>query len=268
MSVVVAPMPTRWIWAGNLRPLQAETVKLACCPTCTLPTSASSTFTCSSIWVRSSAREKSTGVVMAATTVWPGSTLRVSTTPSTGERMVALAILVSSDFRVARAWVTAARALASLAWARSRVASAVSSSVLAGTLPPDSSATWRMRERLARASATVATAWATLASAAATAAWDLTTWSLSLEMSSWASNWPFFTCSFSCTSTDSRVPESSLPTSTDLVGARVPLAETVTTRGPLSTVSVRNWPRPFLPPERSRARASTAMAPAARKRLG
>ena len=36
---------------------------------------------------------------------------------------------------------TVARALASLAWARSRVASAVSSSVLAGTLPPDSSAT-------------------------------------------------------------------------------------------------------------------------------
>ena len=48
-------------------------------------------------------------------------------------------------------------------------------------------------------SATVARAWATAALAAARAASLLATASRSLAVSSWASNWPFFTRSFSST---------------------------------------------------------------------
>ena len=94
-----------------------------------------------------------------------------------------------------------------------------------------------MRASEAFASATVACAWATEASAAASAAFDLATASFNLAGSIWASNWPFFTRSFSCTSTLAKVPDCSLPTSTDLVGCKVPLAETVTTRLPVCAAS-------------------------------
>ncbi len=74
-------------------------------------------------------------------------------------------IAVLGEEGAACACTTAARALASLATARRQAASAVSSSVLAGTLPPDSFATWRIRASAAfasaSASATVAWAWAT-----------------------------------------------------------------------------------------------------------
>ena len=57
-------------------------------------------------------------VFIVAATVWPGSTLRVSTTPLIGARMTALAMLVSSDLSVACACTTAALALSTLATAR------------------------------------------------------------------------------------------------------------------------------------------------------
>ena len=45
--------------------------------------------------------------------------------------------------------------------------------------------------------------------------------------------WPFFTRSFTSTSTCCTVPESSLPMLTERVGCKVPLAETLRVRLPL-----------------------------------
>src|SRR5690349_12845374 len=78
------------IFAANVRLGNASTVNVASWPTSTAPTSASSTATCSSIFLRSSASVNSTGACSEAATVWPGSTERTSTTPSIGERISAL----------------------------------------------------------------------------------------------------------------------------------------------------------------------------------
>ena len=75
--------------------------------------------------VKSSARVKRTGACKEAATVCPGSTLRASTTPLIGERMTALVRLVWSEFSVASACCTLARASSTLANARARFASAV-----------------------------------------------------------------------------------------------------------------------------------------------
>jgi hypothetical protein len=93
-----------------------------------------------------------------AATALPGSTLRDSTTPSIGERMAALARLVSLVDSVAVACATLAPAAARSAAARSTVARALSRSVAAGSLPPDSRATSSSRARLARASFSVTSA--------------------------------------------------------------------------------------------------------------
>ena len=74
----------------------------------------------------------------------------------------------------------------------------------------------------------VATACATLAWAVASAARERAIWSRSLAVSSSTSTWPFFTVSFTSTSTRATVPESSLPTLTERVGCSVPSALTVT----------------------------------------
>ena len=71
---------------------------------------------------RSSARVNSTGAVIAAATVWPGSTLRVSTMPSMGERMVALPRLISYVDSSALPEATAASAAFWSATARSAAA--------------------------------------------------------------------------------------------------------------------------------------------------
>jgi hypothetical protein len=220
------------------RPGQASTLKVADWPTFTRPTSASSTSTCSSIFARSSASVNSTGAWKEAATVCPGSMSRSSTTPSMGERMLALPTSVWFDCNSARTCTTLARALASLASARFRLASAVSISVRDGTLPPDSCATCRNRSSVARASATVACACSTCASAAARFARDRVTASCSLARSRRASSWPRVTSSLSSTNTCSTMPDSSLPTSTWLVGCRLPVAETLTTSVPTVTSSV------------------------------
>ena len=94
-----------------------------------------------------------------AATALPGSTVRVSTTPSIGERIEALDRLVSSVDRAARAVGRRWRAR----WPRRprrgpALARALSSSVAEGTLPPDRRATSSKRARLARASFSVAVA--------------------------------------------------------------------------------------------------------------
>jgi len=101
--------------------------------------------------------------------------------------------LVSAELSEARHCRTAASATAWLAIARASVASAVSSSVLEGTFPPDSSATWRRRARLASDSWRVALAWSTTASAEDSVARALTTESWSFEMSRRARTCPFST---------------------------------------------------------------------------
>ena len=179
------------------------------------------------------------GACSEAATVWPGSTLRDSTTPLMGERIEALRTLVSSERSDAPASVTEARALASSATARVSAASAVAISACDGTLPPLSSCTWRSRSRFARASVTVATACLTFASAETSELRERATWSSSLDRSSRASTWPCFTTSLSSTSTASTMPESSLPMSTLLVGCRLPVAETSTTRLPRVAASAR-----------------------------
>ena len=109
-----------------------------------------------------------------AATAWPGSTDRVSTTPSIGERIDAFDRLVWSVFSAAPASLTDARALSCSASARVTVASAASSSVFDGTLPPDRRDTSRRRSSEARASFVVALACASRACAEARAACDFT----------------------------------------------------------------------------------------------
>ena len=213
-------------------------MKLAFCPTFTEPTSASSTFTCRRSLLRSSATLSSVTACSEAATALPGSTVRVSTTPSIDERMDALDRLVASLDTPACASITLARALASSAWARSSVARALSSSVLEGTLPPERRATSSSRARLSWDSLTVTTVCATLAWVALRAARLLVSWSLSLAVSSSTSSWPLRTRSFTSTSTLRTVPESSLPMLTERVGCSVPLADTLRVRLPRCTTSL------------------------------
>ena len=150
--------------------------------------------------------------------------------------------------------------------ARWRLASAASISVLAGTLPPESFRTSFKRERLARDSATVACVWASFASAELRSASDRAASSLSFERSTWARSWPFVTLSLSSTKTDTTRPETSLPTSICLIGARFPVADIATVRFPrtASTVTYSTF-EPFVRSQDSsrRAIATTATADAA-----
>src|SRR5215467_1181344 len=74
-----------WVMAPvKVRVGKASTVKVVCWPTWTRPTSASSTLVSTCILLRSCAMTKSTGAWRLAATVWPTSTLRATTTPSTG----------------------------------------------------------------------------------------------------------------------------------------------------------------------------------------
>src|SRR5881397_4350925 len=76
-------------WKGW--PGYASTVKVAGCSCRTRPTSDSLTLVSTCILVRSWAIRKSVGVWKLAATVCPTSTLRETTTPSTGERMSVVA---------------------------------------------------------------------------------------------------------------------------------------------------------------------------------
>ncbi len=69
----------------NVRPVKASTVKVEVWPSSTLPTSASDTLASICILDRSLAIMNRTGAFMLAATVWPTSTLREMTMPSTGE---------------------------------------------------------------------------------------------------------------------------------------------------------------------------------------
>ena len=213
-------------------------MKLASCPTLTEPTSASSTLTSSRSRVRSSATVNRVTACNDAATALPGSTERVSTTPSMGERMEALERLVSSVDSAARASSTVARALVSSARARSSVARPASSSEAEGTLPPDRRATSSSRPRLAMASLVVAAAWARRACADASEARERSTCDSSLAVSSSTSSCPFLTLSFTSTSTLRTVPDNSLPMVTERVGCSVPLADTVSVRLPRRSSSV------------------------------
>ena len=93
-------------------------MKFAFCPTFTSPTSASSIATSSFILLRSSAITNSVGVLNDAATVAPGSICRASTTPLTGERMIARARCVWLCASAACAAVTLACATFSAATLR------------------------------------------------------------------------------------------------------------------------------------------------------
>ena len=173
-----------------------------------------------------------------AATALPGSTERVSTTPSIGERIEARPRLVSSVLSVARACATAAWALACSAIALSSAARALSISAGAGTWPPDRRCTSSSRARLARASLAAAAACATPACAAARLARVRVIWSSSLAVSSSTSTWPFLTRSFTSTRTRATMPDSSLPMLTERVGWILPLAVTLSARSPRASGSV------------------------------
>ena len=174
-------------------------MKLAPWPFFTWPTSASSTLTCSFIFARSSASVNSVTACSDAATALPGSTERESTTPSMGERIVALARFVSLLLSVARAWATLASALATPASPRAAAASAAASSLAEGTCPPLRWNTSRSRASVSRASTAPARACASAACVAASAAREPVTWSRSRASSSATSTWPFFTRSLTST---------------------------------------------------------------------
>ena len=85
---------------------------------------------------------------------------------------------------------------------------------------------------------TVACASPTLACAEVSAALLRVSVSISRSVSICASNWPLTTLSFTSTVTVVTSPESSEPTATWLVGARLPVAVTFTTKSPRVTASV------------------------------
>ena len=79
----------------------------------------------------------SVGVLKLAATVCPGSIWRASTTPDTGERITARSRLVIAEESCASAAATLACAELTDALSRATFASAASSSVREGTLPPE-----------------------------------------------------------------------------------------------------------------------------------
>ncbi len=70
------------------------------------------------------------------------------------------------------------------------------------------------------------------ACATASAAFADATRASSCCVSSSASTWPALTVALKSTSTRSMIPDTSLPTSTWLIGCSVPVAVTVTSKGP------------------------------------
>ena len=204
----------------------------------TAPTSASSTFTSSRSRTRSSATVNSVTACSEAATALPGSTDRVSTTPSMEERIDALDRFVSSVDSAARASCMAARVLFSSASARATVARPESNSAADGTLPPESRATSSSRASVACASLVVAAVCACRACAAASEARERSTCESSLAVSSSTSSCPFLTLSFTSTRTLRTVPDSSLPIVTKRVGCSVPLADTVSRISPRRNSSV------------------------------
>ena len=175
---------------------------------------------------------------MVAATVCPGSTLRVSTMPSMGERTIDFARSLSLVPTLASACRTSAWALARSALARSATAIAVSMSAWEGSLPPLASFSFFKRDRLAALSTTVAWVCATFACAAVAVARLLSVWRSSLLVSSRASACPLVTLSLVSTFTSMIVPESSLPMVISLVGSRLPVAVTVTRTSPPEIGSV------------------------------
>src|SRR5450830_1103381 len=112
---MVEPKPTRVILAGNCRLRLALTVNVACCPTLTAPTSASSTYTHRRNLLRSSAKVNRVTACNEAATALPGSTVRVKIMPSAGALMDALDSVIWSVERAAFASFTPACALRSSA---------------------------------------------------------------------------------------------------------------------------------------------------------
>src|ERR1039457_7225467 len=110
---MVEPKPTRVMRAGNLRLGYALTVKVASWPVLTEPTSASSTYTHRRNLARSSATVNRVTACSDAATAFPGSTLRVSTTPAAGARIDDFDRLIWSVDSWDSALSTAARAVAS-----------------------------------------------------------------------------------------------------------------------------------------------------------
>ena len=158
VTVWFEPRSTRVMRAGKVRPGKASTTKLACWPSFTSPTSASSIATSSFMLVRSSAITNSVGVLNDAATVWPGSTWRARTTPDTGLRMIARARCVCDWASCARAAATLACATRRAATARCALARPVCSSVAEGTRRLDRRYTSSSRASCAFASDTVACA--------------------------------------------------------------------------------------------------------------
>ena len=233
------------------------------CPTATWPTSASSTFTSSFIAARSSAITNRVGVLKEAATVWPGSIWRDRITPSTGERMVALARLVRSVDNCASAELTAALAAARLATARLDSALAVSSSAREGTLPEERRWISSNLASEARVNSSVASACRTLALACSSAAWLRRMASLSFSGSICARGWLLVTLSLMSTKTSSIRPESSEPTETSLVGSRLPVAVTYTVISPRSSSTVAYCGPAVSAPNRRNSRTKSSTAPMA-----
>ena len=214
-------------------------VNVASWPTSTEPTSASSTETCSSIFLRSSASVNNTGACSEAATVWPGSTERTSTTPLIGERMSVLPRSVLTASRLARACATAASRPQTLAfgtrdrWLRRRPYPAATAACCRSARGPSADARSSRelpspRRQLCR----------TRASADASELCACSTCASSRDVSSTASTSPAFTSSFTSTLTLRTVPDSSLPISTWLRGSRLPVAVTVTVSSPRVTSCV------------------------------
>ncbi len=108
----------------NVRPGKESTVKVTLWPSVTRPTSASSTLVSTCMLRRSWAMVNRVGACRLAATVWPRSTLRPTTTPSTGARMKVRSRSTWACRSAASFWATWALAFVSIASATRSWASA------------------------------------------------------------------------------------------------------------------------------------------------
>ena len=208
-------------------------------PTFTWPTSASSTSTCSSILARSSASVNSTGAWNDAATVWPGSTFarqhhavdRASGCwPCRGWSRPTAAL--------ARAWVTFGARAGLVGLGALRLGLGGVHLALDGTLPPDSCRDLRKRASVGARLGHRRLRLQHLRLGRGQAGPRLRHRVLELGEIEPGQHLPLLHAIVVVDQHRSTMPDSSLPTSTWLVGCRLPVADTLTTRLPMWAGSV------------------------------
>ncbi len=199
------------------------------------PTSDSSRFATTCIFVRSAARMKSVGACMLAATVWPTSTLREMTRPSIGASMTVCSqvdlVLVERRLRLRDLRLPTIGA----APRPTRTSTSAASRSLFGEQLPSPTAPWRASSFVLRVVERRPSGARGRPAARIRFARACSIWVWKSDGSSRARTWPFFTSELKSALSSWMVPDTCVPTWTVVTACSVPVAPTVSTTSPRVT---------------------------------